>query len=59
MTYEFKDVFSPLILIEGDPSENFKNATKKLEDQKIFFLNNLHKDKIPSMIFKKLGGFVA
>ena len=55
MTYEFKDVFSPLILIEGDPSENFKNATKKLEDQKIFFLNNFHKDKIPSMIFKKLG----
>lgn len=55
MTYEFKDVFSPLILIEGNPSENFKNDVKKLEDQKKFFLNNLHKDKIPSMIFKKLG----
>lgn len=55
MTLEFEDVFSPLIFIEGKPSENFKNAIKKVEDQKIFFLHNLHKDKIPSMIFKKLG----
>lgn len=55
MTLEFEDVFSPLIFIEGNPSENFKNAIKKVEDQKIFFLHNLHKDKIPSMIFKKLG----
>lgn len=55
MTLEFQDIFSPLISIEGNPSENFKNDVKKLEDQKKFFLNNLHKDKIPSMIFKKLG----
>ena len=52
---DFEDVFSPLILIEGNPSENLKNAVKKLENQKIFFLNNLHKNEIKTLVFKKLG----
>lgn len=52
---DFEDIFSPLILIEGNPSENFKNAVKKIENQKIFFLNNFHKNKTPTMIFEKLG----
>ena len=52
---DFEDIFSPIVLKEGNPSENLKIIDQKLKDQKIFFLNNFHKDKIPSMIFKKLG----
>ncbi|WP_445345108.1 hypothetical protein [Acinetobacter bohemicus] len=52
---DFEDIFSPLILIEGNPSENLKNAVKKIENQKIFFMKNFHKNEIPTMIFKKLG----
>lgn len=52
---DFEDIFSPIVLKEGDPSENLKIIDQKLKDQKTFFLKNIHKNKIPTMIFNKLG----
>ncbi|MDM1491978.1 hypothetical protein [Acinetobacter indicus] len=52
---DFEDIFSPIVLKEGNPSENLKNIDQKLKDQKTFFLKNIHKNKIPTMIFNKLG----
>ena len=37
---DFEDIFSPIVLKEGNPSENLKIIDQKLKDQKIFFLNN-------------------
>lgn len=34
---DFEDIFSPLVLKEGSPSENLKIIDKKLKDQKHFF----------------------
>lgn len=52
---DFEDIFSPIVLKEGNPSENLKIIDQKLKDQKTFFLKNIHKNKIPTMIFNKLG----
>ena len=52
---DFEDIFSPIVLKEGNPSENLKIIDQKLKDQKIFFLKNIHKNKIPTTIFNKLG----
>lgn len=52
---DFEDIFSPIVLKEGNPSEKLKIIDQKLKDQKTFFLNNIHKNKIPTMIFNKLG----
>ncbi|MEG1313710.1 MAG: hypothetical protein RSD40_05290, partial [Bacilli bacterium] len=52
----FDTIFSPSVLDVSDPTEILKIITKKIEEQKKFFLDNFKKDKtLKFQIFKKLG----
>lgn len=55
LNLDFENVFSPIILNNECPNEYLKIVDKKLKDQKEFFMNNIHKKDLASMVFKKLG----